>query len=185
MEDSEIIELFRRRSEDAIAALAQKYGGACRRLAQNILKDPADAEECVNDAYLGVWNAIPPAAPDPLFSYLCRIVRNLAIKQYRKNTAQKRNSAYEISLSELENCFASAFSVESEVDAAETARRVNAFLDTLSRRDRVLFVKRYYFCESVGALAAQFGMNEHAVSVRLWRIRGKLKTYLRKAGIPV
>ena len=102
MEDKRIIDLFFARSELAIEALAAKYGALCSRIAENILGDSMDAEECVNDAYLGVWNSVPPQRPDPLRSFLCRIVRNLSISRYHANTAKKRNSSYDVALEELE-----------------------------------------------------------------------------------
>ncbi|MBP3413230.1 MAG: sigma-70 family RNA polymerase sigma factor [Oscillospiraceae bacterium] len=185
MEDHEIIELFFARSEDAIAALARKYGTASKKLAQGILNDREDAEECVNDAYLGVWNTIPPRRPKPLLTYLCAIVRNQALKKYHSKTAAKRNSTYDVALSELEHCFPSSDSVEEAFDAAETARCVNAFLKALDRESRILFVRRYWYAESVGDLAVLFRTNRHTISLRLFRIREKLKKHLRKEGIVI
>ena len=102
MEDSKIIELFFARSEQAISELASKYGKLCLKIAKNILSNTSDAEECVNDTYLGAWNSIPPAKPDPLQAYICRIVRNISIMKYHSNTAAKRNSFYSSALDELE-----------------------------------------------------------------------------------
>ena len=101
MEDSKIIELFHERSEQAIMELSKKYGTICTRIAKNILNNSLDAEECVNDAYLGAWNTIPPQKPNPLKTYICRIVRNLSIKRYHSNTSMKRNSFYDAALDEL------------------------------------------------------------------------------------
>lgn len=119
MEDERIIQLFFNRSEMAIKELHHKYGRICRNLSVNILQSLQDAEECVNDAYLGVWNTVPPTHPNPLLAYVCRIVRNLSIKRYRANTAQKRNSIYDVAISELEGCLATTKTVEEEVDAQE------------------------------------------------------------------
>ena len=105
MDDSKIIDLFYERSEQAIIELSKKYGAVCTRVANNILNNRQDTEECVNDAYLGAWNTIPPHHPNPLLSYVCRIVRNLAVNRYHANTAAKRNSSYDVALDELENCF--------------------------------------------------------------------------------
>ncbi len=121
MDDRKIIELFFERSEQAIVELSKKYGAVCFKIAFNILNNAQDAEECVNDAYLGAWNTIPPQSPNPLLSYVCRIVRNLAIKKYHKHAAIKRNSIYDMALDELENCFPSSASVEDEFNANETA----------------------------------------------------------------
>ena len=122
MDDSKIIELFFERSEQAIIELSNKYEPICRKVADNILNSQLDSEECVNDAYFVVWNTIPPQRPNHLLSYLCRVVRNQALKKYHENTAQKRNSAYDVALDEIADCFPSSASVEAEADAKETAR---------------------------------------------------------------
>lgn len=183
MDDSRIIELFFARSEQAITELSHKYGAVCRRVAENILNDRLDAEECLNDAYLAVWNAIPPQRPDPLLSYVCRIVRNQALKRYQWNTAQKRCSVYDAALEEIAECVPSAVSVEQAVEAGEAARAVNRFLETLDRESRILFVRRCWHADSIGELAELFHLSEHAVSVRLSRIRKALRKRLEEEGI--
>ena len=183
MEDNEILELFFARSEQAIAELAAKYGGACRKIAENILKDALDAEECVNDAYLGVWNTVPPKRPECLPGYLFRIVRNLAVKRYRSNTAQKRNSYYDASLDEIADCFPSSSSVEEEIEANELAAVIDGFLATLEKDVRVLFIRRYCFSDPIEDLAKLFGTSKHNISVRLSRLRKRLKKHLDKEGI--
>lgn len=179
MDDRKIISLFYERSEQAIAELSKKYGDLCFKIAINILNDPQDAEECVNDAYLGVWNSIPPRNPDPLRAYLCRIVRNLALKKLRTNTALKRGSRVEVSLAELENCIPDN-SFDEHLSAKELTAQLNAFLSTLHRDDRVMFLKRYWFAEPLSEIAKTFGITEHNASVRLSRIRKKLHQYLNK-----
>ena len=183
MEDSKIIELYFLRSEQAITETAEKYGAVTKKLAYNILHDLQDAEECVNDTYLGAWNTIPPQKPNPLLTYLCKILRNLAIKKYHSKTAAKRNSTYDVALDELEKCFPSSDSVEDSFDAAETARSINAFLKSLSPENRILFVRRYWHADSIEYLAELFSVSPHTVSVRLNRIREKLKNHLRKEGV--
>lgn len=131
MNDSEIIDLFYMRSEQAIIELSVKYGNVCNKVAKNILNNILDAEECVNDAYLGAWNTIPPQNPNPLLTYICRIVRNLSIKKYHANTSVKRNSFYDTALDELEECVSSSESVEAEISAKELTRQIDYFLDTL------------------------------------------------------
>lgn len=121
MEDQQIIRLFFERSEQAITELSRKYGALCFQIADNILDDPQDAEECVNDAWLGAWNSIPPQRPDPLRAYVCRIVRNLSLKKLRANSALKRSSRFEVSLSELEDCI-SAHSLDEQLAAGELSR---------------------------------------------------------------
>lgn len=183
MDDSKIIELFYERSEQAIVELSGKYGTICKRIAYHILKNRLDAEECINDAYLGVWNTIPPQRPNPLLSYVCRIVRNLAVKKYHANTAIKRNSIYDVALDELENCFPSSDSVEEAVSAREIGNMINEFLGQISRENRILFVRRYWYCDSIAELAACFHTTNHTISVRLSRIREKLRQYLMKEGV--
>ncbi|MBQ9837801.1 MAG: sigma-70 family RNA polymerase sigma factor [Oscillospiraceae bacterium] len=182
MDDRQIIALFYERSEQAIAELSKKYGDLCFKIAINILNNPQDAEECVSDAYLGVWNSIPPQNPDPLRSYLCRIVRNLALKKLRTNTALKRGSQLEISLSELENCIPDN-SFDEHLSAKELTEQLNAFLSTLHRDDRAMFLKRYWFSESLSEIAKAFGITEHNASVRLSRIRKKLRQYLKEVSL--
>ena len=178
MDDRQIIALFYERSEQAIAELSKKYGDLCFKIAINILNDAQDAEECVNDAYLGAWNSIPPQNPDPLRAYLCRIVRNLALKKLRTNTALKRGGQFEISLSELENCIPDN-SFDEHLSAKELTEQLNAFLSTLPRDDRAMFIKRYWLAEPLSELAKAFGITEHNASVRLSRIRKKLHQYLK------
>ena len=161
LDDSKIIDLFYERSEQAIIELSQKYGSVCTKVANNILNDVRDTEECVNDAYLGAWNTIPPQRPNPLLSYVCRIVRNLAIKKYHANTAAKRNSSYDVALDELENCFPASTSVEDEFNAGEIARSIDRFLETLDKENRIMFVRRYWHSDSIADLrqyAAEHGL---------------------------
>ena len=185
MEDSRIIELFFERSEQAIVELSKKYGTLCRRTANNILNSEQDAEECVNDALLGVWNTIPPRNPGSLPGYLLRVVRNLALKKYHENTARKRNSFYDVALEEVEDCLPVSFDGDDEYAAKELACMIDGFLDGLDRESRILFVRRYWHAESIDSLAAAFGKSKHWVSVRLSRIRKALKQYLEKKGVTV
>lgn len=184
MDDREIVALFYERSEQAITALSNKYGDLCFQIARNILSSPQDAEECVSDAYLGAWNSIPPQKPDPLRPYLCRIVRNLALKKLRANSALKRGSQFELPLSELEHCIP-CNSLDEQLSANELTSQINAFLATLRRDDRVLFVRRYWFSQPLSEVAADFGITEHNASVRLSRIRAKLRKYLKSKEIPI
>lgn len=182
MDDKQIIRLFFERSEQAITELSQKYGALCLQLADNILNDHQDAEGCVNDAYLGAWNSIPPQTPDPLRAYICRIVRNHSLKKLRANTALKRGSQFEVSLSELEDCI-SGSSLDEQLAVSELTAQINAFLSALPRDDRVMFVKRYWFSESLSEIADTFAITENNASVRLSRIRGKLHQHLKEAAL--
>lgn len=182
LDDKKIITLFYERSEQAIIELSTKYGAVYHKIAKNILNNELDAEECVNDAYLGAWNSIPPNNPDPLLAYVCRIVRNLSIMKYHKNTALKRNSVYDVALDELEECLASKANVEEALSVKELSCLINNFLDTLTQENRILFVRRYWYSDSIAEIAVRMKLSENNVSVRLSRIRRKLKQYLKKEG---
>lgn len=176
--ESEIIELFFRRDERAIAVLSAEYGDICERVAKNILGGREDAEECVNDAYLALWNRIPPERPKPLRAYLLRVVRNISLAKYHKSSAGKRNSHYDVALHELEDCLAFV----DEGDSHELTTHINIFLASQSEQERMLFVRRYWYSDGISELSRRFRMSENAVSVRLSRIRGRLKKFLQKEG---
>ena len=178
IEDEKIIEMFFLRSEQGIRELDLKYGKVCHKLSYNIVNSKQDAEECVNDAYLGAWNAIPPAKPDPLLSYICKIVRNISLKIYYRKEASKRNSTYTIAMKEIEACIADPNTVEAEIEARELARIIESFLDTLTVENRVIFMRRYWFSDSCKDIAEFVGLTEKNISVRLTRIRQKMKSYL-------
>lgn len=178
MEDEKIIEMFFERSEQSIRELDIKYGKVCRKLSYNIVNSRQDAEECVNDAYLGAWNAIPPVKPDPLLTYICKIVRNISLKIYYKKEAAKRNSTYTIVMEEIEAYIAGPDTVEAEIEAKELARIIESFLDTLTAENRVIFMRRYWFSDSCKDIAGFVGLSEKNISVRLTRIRQKMKSYL-------
>ena len=178
MEDAGIIELFFERSEQGIRELDIKYGKACRKLSYNIVNDRQDAEECVNDAYLGAWNAIPPVHPNPLLSYIVKIVRNISLKIYWRKEAAKRSGHYKIALEEIEGYIADQKTVEDEIEARELARIIGEFLDTLTLENRVIFMRRYWFADSYKDIAEFMGLSEKNISVRLTRIREKMKQYL-------
>ena len=160
IDDEKIIEMFFERSEQGIRELDIKYGKACHNLSYHIVGSRQDAEECVNDAYLGAWNAIPPARPNPLLSYLLKIVRNISLKIYWRKEAAKRSSHYTIALEEIEACI------------------IESFLDTLTIENRVIFMRRYWFSDSYKDIAEFVGLSEKNISVRLTRIREKMKQYL-------
>lgn len=178
MDDREIIGLFFQRSEQAIAELSGKYGELCLKIANHILYDPQDAEECMNDAYLGAWNSIPPQEPDPLRAYICRIVRNLSLKKRRDNAALKRGGGFALSLSELEDCLPDN-SLEEAISERELTALLNAFLAGVRPEERVLFLKRYWFAEPLPEIAAALGITPHNAAVRLHRIRKRLHQYLK------
>ncbi len=185
MTDTEIINLFFERSEQAITELDKKHGSAMARVARNILGNEQDAEECVNDTYLGTWNAIPPHRPSPLRTFVCRIARNLATKKYHANTAEKRNSQYDLALDELEEYLSDSSGVEEAVEAKELTEAINGFLAALDYSDRFLFVRRYWYSDPVKDIAQMAHSTTNSVTVRLFRIREKLRRHLEKEGLLV
>lgn len=180
MDDKKIIALLWQRAEEALEAMAEKFGRGLLAMARNILPDLRDAEEAVSDTYLAVWNAIPPAKPDPLSPYIYKVGRNTATNRRRRDTAQKR-SGWEISLEELSGTL-SGPSLEAHVEARALGKAMDTFLDTQSQTTRIIFLRRYWFGDSVKDIAKLLGMKESAVSVRLLRTREKLRDYLTEEG---
>lgn len=181
MEDRQIVRLFWQRAERALDAVAEKFGKRLQQLAQNILGNHRDAEEAVNDTYLALWNAIPPASPDPLSAYVYKVGRNTALKRLRTRMSLKRDSYYDVALEELSEIIPGV-STEELFDAKQLGRAINDFLGALDEESRSLFLRRYWFGDSVRELAKVFRMKENALSVRLHRIRQKLKSHLIKEG---
>lgn len=179
MDDSEIIELFWQRSEDAICAAEEKYGNLCGMIANNLLRNPEDARECANDVWHSLWNAIPPEKPKNLAAYIARVARNLAMKRLTYRTAAKRQAAV-VSFEELSDCVPDPATPEMALEGKELSRTLDAFLDMLPPEDRNLFLRRYWFFDSTKELAASFRMTESKVKIKLHRIRKKLKDYLEK-----
>lgn len=182
LEDSKIISLFFERSEQAIRELDCKYGSAVKKTAANILDDRLDVEECVDDTYMKVWDNIPPQVPNPLVGFVCKIARNLAVNRYHANHAEKRNGKYDLILDEMEECIPSGTDIETEYEAKELSVAINRFLSSLSREDRFLFVRRYWYADSVTDLAAMTNDSANRISVRLFRLREKLRKTLVKEG---
>ena len=180
MNDNEIIELLWERSEKGLDILAQKYGENCLRLSKNILKSRADAEECVNDTYLKVWNSIPPERPRSLKAYILRIARNISIHKYNYNHAQKREADSTLPADELFDFL----HVEDNTAESEALRcAINGFLGDLDKRSRILFVRRYWFSDPISELAEKTGLSENNIYQKLYHIRKKLKDHLRKEGM--
>ena len=177
MDDRAILQLFYRRDEAAVSAVREKYGAYCRAVALGITGDERDAEECAADTYLAVWNSVPPIRPEHLKAYTLAIARNLSLDRYQGMRARKRNSSYDLALSELEDCLASEGDAETELEARELARAVNRFLAGLSKEDRQLFVCRYYLAQPVKDIAVKLNVRSNRVSLRLFRLREKLKKY--------
>ncbi len=175
MEDSLILELLWSRADNAIAALTRKFGPRLLRTARNML-GPEDAEECVNDTYLAVWNAIPPRRPEPLTPFVLRVGRNIALNRLRSLGAQKR-SGYALSLEELSGCIPAAPRSDPELGQV-----LQTYLAGLSRENRALFLRRYWFGDPVREIARDLALTENAASVRLSRMREGLRRHLTQEG---
>lgn len=181
MEYRYILELLWMRSEEAVTAMAAAFGKRLYATAMHILDLAEDAEESVSDTYLAVWNAVPPKRPDPLAAFVYRTGRNLALKRLRHDTAQKRNGTYDLSLEELEGCIPSR-ALEETVEARALGTAIDRFLGTLPKQTRVIFLRRYWFGDSVQEIARDLGFRENTVSVRLSRTREQLKHHLIREG---
>lgn len=184
MEDSKIIDLFFERNQSGISEMTLKYGKLLFRTSDNILHCKEDARECVNDTYLAAWNAIPPSKPNPLTAFLCRIVRNLSLKKLREKTAAKRN-AVTMPLDELADTLGIDESFEKRIDSKALGEAFDRFLDSIDKESRVIFVRRYWFCDEIAEISSQTGIAESNVYQKLSRTRKKLKTFLEKEGFAI
>ena len=181
MEDQKIVKLLWQRAESALDALAKKFGKRLMGIATNILGVRQDAEEAVNDTYLAVWNTVPPKKPDPLAGFVYATGRNVSLDRLKYITAEKRDSRYDVPIDELANCIP-APALEETVEARALGLAINRFLGTLNADNRALFLRRYWFGDSVKEIAKDLGLRENAASVRLGRIRMQLREYLTKEG---
>ncbi len=181
MDDKNIIGLFFRRSEKAITELMNKYGRLCRKIAQGILMNSEDCEECVNSACLRMWNAIPPKNPENLGGYFCRTVRNLALTEYHKSKQRSDNEAE----AELYEIIPDSLTVEKQFEANRISGLINEFLDGQNKKNRQIFVSRYFLSLSLSDIGDSLNMSEGAIKSRLFRIRADLKVYLTERGVEV
>ena len=181
MEDRDIIELFWNRDCSAISVATDKYQSYCRTIIGRILTNKADIDECINDVYFKLWNSIPPNNPGNLTAYLAKIARNAAFDKYKKSHAARRGGGeIPLVLDELSEITAS--SAEAELDKNELSRAINSFLDTLPKKQRFIFVCRYWYAYPIEEIARKFGKSPNYISVSLNRTRAKLKTYLMERG---
>ena len=180
MTEESIIKRLNERDESALEAIAGQYGSLAVALAMRILQDEQDAEECVQDGLMAVWETIPPLRPVSLRNYFVALVRNRALDVYRKEHRAKRGGgAMAKALEELEDCAAPG-SPEDELSARMLEERINDYLAELPERERSIFLRRYYYAEPVSDIAEVYGMSPHRVSVLLHRTRNKLKKFLKK-----
>ncbi len=183
MDDAKIVQLYWDRSEWAIPATADKYGNYCTSIAKNILSSREDAEECVNDTYMNAWSSMPPHRPNVLSTFLGKIVRNLSIKRYKHNTADKRGGCQAtVVLDEIAEVVSDTDCVEQEIDRKELVKAIDSFLDRLPTGKRSIFICRYWYFDSISDIANRFEMTESNVSVTLNRLRLKLHNYLLERG---
>ena len=186
MDDNRIIELYWDRDQRAIEETSAKYGGYCFALAQNILQDHLDSEECVNDTWVRTWNSIPPKRPDRLKLFLAKITRRLSFDRYKSRTAEKRGGGeIALALEELGDCLSDPCGVEDRIIAGQLADSMNSFLRGLSSRDCDIFLRRYFFVESTAQIAKRYSIRESNVLLILSRTRKKLKEYLIQEGYQI
>ena len=183
MDDEEIIDLYWARNEDAIPETSAKYGKLCFSIANRVLASREDSEECVNDTYLGAWNAIPPHRPVRFSAFLSRITRNLALKKFEYASTAKRNPEAVCSLEELGDCVSGREYVENEVENRRIEQAISAFLDRLSEEKRNIFLFRYWYFESIDSICSRTGYTSSKIKSILYRIRKNLRTYLEKEEI--
>lgn len=186
MKDTELIDLYFDRNEQAIVNTQEKYGKYCYSIAFNILYDREDTEECINDTWLRAWNAIPPQKPGKLQLFLGAITRNLAFDRYKSKRAQKRGGGnIEVALDELAECLPSEDTIEDLTIAAELEQTIHKFLKSLPARDCNVFLRRYWYVEDYQSIADRYHMNLNTVKTILFRTRGKLKAHLEQEGIVI
>ena len=185
MTDMELVELYWQRSEEAIAGSARKYGRYLMKLAMNILHLHEDAEECVNETYLSAWRQMPSDRPQRLLPYLGRIARCLALNRYDYRTAGKRAQDFTLQLSELEDCLCAPNSTEAQYDERALSAAISDFLRTLDEESRNMFIRRYWYSDSIRQIALRLGVRESKVKSQLFRVRGRLQAYLQEEGFSV
>lgn len=186
MDDEQIVEMLWQRQEEGLTEVKRKYDCLCRHVAQNILALPDDISECLNDAYFRLWRLIPPQRPRHLPAFLLRVVRNLALKRYAYNSAQRRCPEVLLSLNELAEVLPAAEGApEAELNREGLLAAINSFLRRQSKLNRQIFLRRYWYFNSLTEIAGQAGLSEGAVAARLWRLRAALRVYLQKEGFDI
>lgn len=185
MDDKKIIDLYWARDEAAIRETSLKYGRLCSYIAENILANKEDCEECVNDTYFAVWNTIPDKRPDRFRAFIGKIARNLALKKYEYVAAAKRNPSAVTSLDELGDCVSGRESVESEIENRRIESAINDFLWQQDEWKRSVFIRRYWYFETIESICKQTGFSQSKVKSMLFEMRRKLRSYLGNEGIQV
>ena len=184
MEDNCIVDLYWARNESAIEETKIKYGRYCYTIAYNVLGNKEDADESVNDTYLVAWNSIPPNKPKPLAAYLGKLARNISLKKWRDKTRVKRGGGQaDVTLSELGECITDGSSIEEKMEEKELAAIVNDFVKNLPDEERRIFVRRYWYMDSVEDIAKRFDCGKSKIKMKLLRTRNKLSERLKKEGL--
>lgn len=182
MDDMRIIDLFHRRDQRAISETRKKYGPYCNKIALNLLGSPQDAEECVSDALFAAWRRIPPLIPQSLRAFLGRVTRNVCVSRYRRLKAQKRSCGMDELMSELSDCIPEGSSLEDRVDSRALTGIISRWLDGLGPSDRELFVRRYWYCDSLSDIAQRMEESPQQLAQRTFQLRKQLKQRLEKEG---
>ncbi len=183
MEDSQIVALYLQRDERAISLSAETYGGYCRSIAMRILRNPEDAEECVNDTWLHAWNSIPPHQPEVLSAYLGKLTRWICLKKWRALRSQKRGGGeVDLAYEELSESIPDSRPFNDILTEKALAESLTRFLKVLPEKERRVFLRRYWFFESVAQISSSMGFSQSKVKTMLWRIRKKLMDHLKKEG---
>lgn len=182
MDDNQIISLFFQRDEDAIKVVDEKYGSKLNALAANILQSREDGLECVNDTYMKAWNSIPPARPEYLFAFLAATARNIAIDLIRKNNAGKRQGKVTELTKELEECIGDG-GLQSNLDKEDIGALLSDFLEFIDENKRIIFLRRYWYSDSIKDISKRMQMSESAIKVTLHRTRKELRKYLESEGL--
>ena len=183
MDDNEIVELYLSRDEDAIAQTAKKYGFRLRNIANNILNDMETSKECENDAYLEAWELIPPHEPrNYLFAFVGRIVRHIALNVCKKNSRQKRYAMYCELTQEMHECIPADNDIEAEIEANLLSSAIDDFLEACTKEQQNVFVRRYWYFDSISQIAKAYGFSQSKVKTMLFRMRSGLKKHLEKGG---
>ena len=186
MEDNEIVDLYLNRDEQAITASSDKYDKQLRKVSWKIIPDEATVDECLNDTWLKSWESIPPHEPRTwLFAFLAKITRSLSIDAVRKSTTKKRNAVHVPYMDEMQDCIGGINMEDQLVDKMVLKKSLNAFLAGLNKEKRDMFVRRYWFMDSLKEIADFYGYSENKVKVEMFRLRSKLKEQLSAAGIKV
>ena len=183
MEDAQIIRLYQNRDPDAIEQTERKYGALCKTIASRLLQSPEDIEECTNDTYLALWNTIPPATPVLFSAYIAKITRNLAMKRLEQLSAAKRSTEVLLSFDELSECLCGQDGLSQAMEAQALRRAITDFLEVQDKESRCIFLRRYFFFDSIKEIAMRYGMTQSKVKSKLMRTRNKLKDHLIQEGL--